>query len=130
MRREEEIATVAGMLSRSKNAEHGPQADDIDVERVETSPSDCDERTFISVRKQRYKLFLSVLQKVNMCFLVLFVAFFVWTISVNRADGYSGVDGYVWNHSRLINSTNEVIIKHAVFPLTGYSDNMTMIQVC
>lgn len=130
MRREEEIATVAGMLSRSKNAEHGTQADDIDVERVATSPSDCDERTFISARKQRYKLFLSVLQKVNMCFLVLFVAFFVWTISVNRADGYSGVDGYGWNRSRLINSTNEVIIKHAVFPLTGYSDNMTMIQVC
>jgi len=110
MRPGEQIS-VARVASQCKNAEHDGHADDIDEERAQTvSSATSDQRTFVSNRKRRYKLFLSVLQKVNMCFLVLFMAYFVWTISANHAEEYSGIEGSSWNHSHLINSTNEVII--------------------
>lgn len=106
--RGEKIAT-ARLASFSRSADHGAtSADDIDVERVQTLSSVVENRTFLSARKRRYKLFLNVLQKVNMCFLVLFVGYFVWTISANHAYKSSGPPGLDWNHSSPTNTSTQV----------------------
>lgn len=114
--RKEEVITAVPVASLSGIAgkdDHGAGADDIDVERVQNLSSAENERTFNSrpaggTRTRRYKLILNIVQKVNMCFLVLFIGYFVWTVSANHANRFSGVDGSAWNQSGVTNTSVEV----------------------
>lgn len=97
-------SVTASAVSEKGNVKDGCQADDI--ERAETVSS-ADQS--LNPRKQRSKLFLKVLQKVNMCFLVIFIGYFAWTISVNYS--HSGVNnGVTWNNSAVQNATLQVRI--------------------
>lgn len=90
-------------VSERINIEDGDQADDI--ERADTVSSTDDNP---STGKRRYKLFLKVLQKINMCFLILFAGYFAWTICASY--GYSGIQNDVsWNNSGITNSSIQVI---------------------
>lgn len=93
---------TASAVSEEGNAEDGGQADDI--ERAETLSSASQN---LRARKRRYRLFLKVLQKINMCFLVIFIGYFAWTISVNF--GHSGITNDVsWNNSGTLNVSMQV----------------------
>ncbi|XP_045174832.2 isthmin-2-like [Mercenaria mercenaria] len=89
---------AASAVSGEGNVEDGGQADD--TERVETLSSATEN---LSPRKRRYKLFLKVLQKLNMCFLVIFIGYCAWTISANY--GHSGINNVTWNNSGAQNVT-------------------------
>ncbi|XP_060568308.1 isthmin-2-like [Ruditapes philippinarum] len=90
---------TASAVSEEGNVEDGGQADDI--ERADTLSSATEN---LNPRKRRYKLFLKVLQKLNMCFLVIFIGYFAWTIAANY--GHSGINSVSsWNTSNNQNVT-------------------------
>lgn len=89
-------------VSEEGNVEDGGQTDDI--ERADTLSSATEN---LNPRKRRYKLFLKVLQKLNMCFLVIFIGYFAWTIAANY--GHSGINNVSsWNTSNTQNVTIKV----------------------
>jgi len=107
----EEIVT-ARAVNLHQDALHGARPHHIG--HVDILPCANSERTYTHANKhtiranKRYKIFLNILQKVNMCFLVLFIVYFVWTVSTSHGHSYSGAIDSAWNYSRITNATGQV----------------------
>lgn len=59
-------------------------------------------------KRRRCALLFSVIQKVNMCLIVMFTFYFVWTISSSYANRHSMEGGASGNKTALTNHTQKV----------------------
>jgi len=60
------------------------------------------------IRRIRNKRLLSAIKKLNMCFLVIFVAFVVWTIASSHGNGNARVEAIAANQTTFSNFSSQV----------------------